>query len=38
MRFLDVFNEIQKGDYALTDEAVYHCAVNMDVDSIREEA
>ena len=30
MRFLDVFNEIQKGDYALTDEAVYHSLQNGD--------
>lgn len=30
MRFLDVFNEIKKGDYALTDEAVYHSLRNGD--------
>ena len=30
MKFLDVFNEIQKGDYALTDEAVYASLQNGD--------
>ncbi len=30
MRFLDVFNEIKKGDYALTDEAVYASIQNGD--------
>lgn len=30
MRFLDIFNEIQKGDYALTDEAIYHSLQNED--------
>ena len=30
MKFLDVFNEIQKGDYALTDEAIYHSLQNGD--------
>lgn len=30
MKFLDVFNEIKKGDYALTDEAVYHSLQNGD--------
>lgn len=30
MNFLDVFNEIQKGDYALTDEAVYGSLQNND--------
>lgn len=30
MKFLDVFNEIDKGDYALTDEAVYASLQNGD--------
>ena len=30
MKFLDVFNKIQKGDYALTDEAIYHSLQNGD--------
>lgn len=30
MKFLDVFNEIRKGDYALTDEAIYHSLQNGD--------
>lgn len=30
MNFLDVFNEIQKGNYALTDEAVYGSLQNKD--------
>lgn len=30
MKFLDVFNEIEKGDYALTDEAVYASIQNGD--------
>ena len=30
MRFLDVFNEIEKGNYALTDEAVYASIQNGD--------
>jgi Type I restriction modification DNA specificity domain. len=30
MRFLDYFNEIQKGDFALTDEAIYASIQNGD--------
>lgn len=30
MRFLDVFNEIEKGNYALTDEAIYSSMQNGD--------
>lgn len=30
MRFLDLFNEIEKGSYALTDEAVYYSIKNND--------
>ncbi len=30
MRFRDVFNEIEKGNYALTDEAVYASIQNGD--------
>ena len=30
MKFLDVFNEIQKGNYALTDEAIYSSLQNGD--------
>ena len=30
MKFLDVFNEIEKGNYALTDEAIYHSIQNND--------
>lgn len=30
MRFLDVFNEIEKGNYALTDEAIYASIQNDD--------
>lgn len=30
MRFLDIFNEIQKGNYALTDEAIYSSIKNGD--------
>ena len=30
MRFLDVFNEIEKGNYALTDEAIYASIQNGD--------
>lgn len=30
MNFLDVFNEIQKGNYALTDEAIYGSLQNKD--------
>lgn len=30
MRFLDIFNEVQKGDYALTDEAIYASLQNGD--------
>ncbi len=30
MRFLDVFNEIEKGNYALTDEAIYASLQNGD--------
>ena len=30
MKFLDVFNEIDKGNYALTDEAIYASLQNGD--------
>ena len=30
MKFLDVFNEIEKGNYALTDEAIYASLQNGD--------
>lgn len=30
MKFLDIFNEIEKGNYALTDEAVYSSIKNSD--------
>lgn len=30
MKFLDVFNEIEKGNYSLTDEAIYASLQNND--------
>lgn len=30
MKFLDIFNEIEKGDYALTDEVIYASLQNGD--------
>ena len=30
MKFLEVFNEIEKGNYALTDEAMYASIKNSD--------
>lgn len=30
MRFLDIFNEVEKGNYALTDEAIYASLQNDD--------